>query len=141
MKYDIISTRKYRKTISIKHPDDLYNFLKRYARNKQELFLVITLNGAHEVINIHISTIGLVNKTIVHPREVFIHAIKDNATSTVVAHNHLSGSIKPSTEDEEITKRLKESAEILGFNFLDHLIIGKYTYFSFKQNDLILKRI
>ena len=133
MTYDIISTRKYKKTISIKTPGDVFNFLKKYAKHKQEYFLVLTLNCSHEVISIHIMSIGLVNRTLVHPREVFIHAIKDYSTSIIVAHTHPSGNPNPSGEDEEITRNLYESSQILGFNFVDHLIITKTCYYSFRQ--------
>ena len=138
MTYDIISTRKIKKIISIRKPDDIFNFLKRYARSKQEKFLVLTLNGTHEVISVHLTTIGLVNRTIIHPREVFIHAIRDCSSAIIVAHNHPSGNVKPSPEDEEITKRLKQGAELLGINFLDHLIISKKCYYSFRQERNIL---
>ena len=139
MTYDIMTTRKIRKTLSIKNPAQLHEFLKRYAKSRQEQFFVITLNGAHEVISIHIATIGLMNKTIIHPREVFIHAIKDNSYSIIIAHNHPSGNVNPSPEDEEMTKRLSESAQILGIHLLDHLIISKHCYYSFRQEENILK--
>jgi len=138
MTYDIISTRKCKKVIQIKHPDDIYNCLKRYANKKQEYFLVITLNGAHEVISIKISTIGLVNRTIIHIREIFTHAIRDNATAIVVAHNHPSGNLKPSDGDDEITERLKDACKIMGFTFLDHLIISKNGYYSYRENRRIV---
>jgi DNA repair protein RadC len=133
MEYEIISTRKVKKTITFKNPVDIYKYLKRYAKSKQEQFIVITLNGAHEVIKIHIVTIGLVNKTIVHPREVFYRAIQDNASAFVVAHNHPSGKLTPSPEDDEITERLIKASEIMGIYFLDHLIINKEWYFSYRQ--------
>jgi DNA repair protein RadC len=138
VKYDIISTRKLRNIIQIKQPVDLIGFLKRYTKSKQEQFILITLNGVHEVIGIHIVTIGLVNQTIIHPREVFNRAIKDNASAIITAHNHPSGNCKPSAEDEVITGRLKEAAIILGFSFLDHLIIAKDGYYSFRQDGNVL---
>jgi len=116
----------------------MFNFLKRYAKSRQEYFLVITLNGAHEIMGIHIATIGLMNRTIVHPREVFIHAIKDNAAAIVIVHNHPSGNVLPSPEDIDITNRMKEAADLLGINFLDHLIISKHCYYSFRQERNII---
>jgi len=138
---EYISTRKIRKTIKVKHPNDIFNFLKRYAKCKKEQFLVITLNNTHEVISIHISTIGLVNKTVAHPREVLTHAIKDNAVAIIVAHNHPSGSLKPSDEDDEITERLKDACKIMGIHFLDHLIISKDGYYSYRQNGRLPKNL
>ena len=133
MTYDVMTTRKLRKKIKIKLPGDIYDFLKQYAKSKQEHFIVATLNGACEVIAVHIASIGLVNRVIIHPREVFRHAIADNASAVIVAHNHPSENIQPSPEDEEITRRLNEAAKVVGINFVDHLIITKYCYYSFRQ--------
>ena len=139
MTYDIISTRRYRKQISIKQPNDIFNFLKKHIIKKREQFIVLTLNGSHNVISSHIITIGLVNRTIIHPREVFQCAILDNSSSIVLVHNHPSGNIKPSEEDNEITVRMKEAGELLGISVLDHLIISKDSYFSYRQETDILK--
>jgi len=141
MTYDIMITKRCRKIIQIKCPIDIFNCLKRYSRCRQEHFLVLTFNGAHEVISIHISTIGLVNKTVAHPREVLTHAIKDNAVAIIVAHNHPSGSLKPSDEDDEITERLKDACKIMGIHFLDHLIISKDGYYSYRQNGRLPKNL
>ena len=138
MTYDIISTRKIRKNVLFKQPDDIYVFLKKYAKSEQEYFFVITLNGNHEVISIHITTIGLVNRTIIHPREVFKYAIKDNATAIVICHNHPSGNTQPSGEDTDITRRMKNAADILGIHILDHLIIGKNGYYSYRKGGKVL---
>jgi len=134
MTYDIISSRKFRKEIKIKQPNDLFQFLKRYGKSRQEHFFVITLNGAHKIIGIHIVSIGLANRTIVHPREVFYHAIKDNACALVFAHNHPSGQLKASSEDEEITERLVSAAKIMGFHIVDHIIFNREDFYSFRQN-------
>ena len=138
MTYDIISKRT-RKTIKIKNPDDLFNFLKRYTKNRQELFLVISLNNSNEIIGVHISTIGILNKTIVHPREIFYHLIKDNASSFIVAHNHPSGNLVPSGEDIENTERLLEASKIMGFHFLDNLIITKNNFCSIRSKNSLLE--
>jgi DNA repair protein RadC len=89
------------------------------------------------VIGIHITTIGLINRVIIHPREVYIHAIIDNAFSIVLVHNHPSGNLKPSKEDEEITKQIKQAGDLLGINVLDHLIISKKGYYSFRKESKI----
>ena len=77
------------------------------------------------------------NRTIVHPREVFADPILDRASAIIVAHNHPSGNLQPSDEDNEITRRLSAAADILGVNFLDHLIFSEISYFSFRQEKLI----
>lgn len=118
---------------SITNPDNYRDLLKKYANKRVEHFLVTTLNGANAPIHTYIVTVGLVNRTMVHPREVFWFAIKDMAAAVVIAHNHPSGDMTPSPEDKEITTRLKEAGEILGINVLDHIIFSRKGYFSFLQ--------
>jgi DNA repair protein RadC len=91
------------------------------------------------VLSIRVVTIGLVNKTIVHPREVFADIIQDRAAAFIVAHNHPSGKLNPSGEDDEITERLAKAAEILGLHFLDHLIFSDSDWWSYRQNGRIIK--
>ena len=119
----------------IRHPADIYRMVRHYADRRQERFLCISLNGAHEALALRVVTIGLVNRTIVHPREVFADPILDRASAVCVAHNHPSGQLEPSTEDDDITFRLKEAAGVLGINFLDHLIFSDTGYFSYCQKD------
>lgn len=86
-------------------------------------------------VNISVVSIGSVNSVIVHPREVFKVAMLSNASKIICFHNHPSGNLKCSKEDENITNRLKECGEILGIELVDHIIIGDNdTYFSFKEN-------
>jgi len=129
--------RKWASGQRIRYPGDIYNIIRHHADRRQERFLCLSLNGAHEVLAARIVTIGLVNRTIIHPREVFADPILDRASAIVVAHNHPSGNLQPSGEDNEITSRLKAAADILGINFLDHLIFSELSYFSFRQEGLI----
>ena len=109
--------------------------LKRYGKSSQEQFLCVSLNGAHEVIATRIVTVGLVNRTIVHPREVFADVIVDRAAAVLIAHNHPSGNLDPSREDDDITSRMKEAGKILGIELLDHIIIGVSTeYYSYLES-------
>jgi DNA repair protein RadC len=124
------------KRVRINHPSNLADLLIKYRNKRQEYFLMATLNGAHEIIKIHIISMGTVNRTIVHPRDCFYPAIKDNAVAIIFAHNHSSGSTEPSTEDDIITKRLKECADLLGFHLLDHVIIGD-SYYSYRESGKI----
>jgi len=139
LQYQILSTRKFRKVTAIKHPEDLFEIIKRYARSKQEILLVITLNGAHEVICVHMATIGLINRNVIHPREIFIHTVQDCAVSFAIAHNHPSGNVSPSLQDVTITDRINKAAKIMGFNFLDHLIISKNKFYSFRREHYLLR--
>ncbi|MDR0997501.1 MAG: DNA repair protein RadC [Treponema sp.] len=118
----------------IRQPGDIHSVLQYHADRKQERFLCLSLNGAHEIIAIRIVSIGLVNRTIVHPREVFADPLMDRAAAVIVAHNHPSGNVEPSGEDDAITGRLKASADILGLNFLDHLIFTGAAWFSYRQS-------
>ena len=121
----------------IRSPEDTYSAIRHYADRRQERFICLSLNGAHELIASRIVTIGLVNRTIVHPREVFADPIHDRASAIIVAHNHPSGNIKPSEEDNEITGRLKSAAELLGINFLDHLVFTESCFFSYRREGLL----
>ncbi|GHU27834.1 DNA repair protein RadC [Spirochaetia bacterium] len=117
----------------IERPDDIYPLIRHHADRRQERFLTLSLNGAHEILAIRIVTIGLVNRTIVHPREVFADPILDRASAIIVAHNHPSGQLIPSPEDDGITTRLNAAADILGIDFLDHLIFSENGYISYRQ--------
>ncbi|MDR2314137.1 MAG: DNA repair protein RadC [Spirochaetaceae bacterium] len=118
-------------------PSDAYSLIRHYADRRQERFICISLNGAHEILAIRLVTVGLVNKTIVHPREVFSDPLQDRASAVCVAHNHPSGRLEPSSEDNEITWRLRSAAEILGLRFLDHLIFSDRGFFSYSQAGLL----
>ncbi|MFA5479961.1 MAG: DNA repair protein RadC [Candidatus Muiribacteriota bacterium] len=123
--------------IKIANPKHILPLISYLNTKKQEHFVVITLNGANEVINTHIITIGLINRTQIHPREVYFTAIKDRAVSIIIAHNHPSGSLNPSKEDINITEILKKSGELLCINLLDHIIFSSRGYYSFIENGAI----
>jgi DNA repair protein RadC len=132
MTYQIVSERKLRREVKISHPDEAYKVVKRYADSKQEHFILLTLNGAHNVISVSIISIGLVNKTIIHPREVFCKAITDRASAIIVCHNHPSGAVAPSDEDQLITNTIFKAGEIIGIPLIDHIIFSKTGYSSLK---------
>ncbi len=114
-------------------PTDILPLISHYADRKQEYFLCLSLNGAHEVKFIRVVSIGLVNRTLVHPREIFSDPLKDRAAAIIIAHNHPSGNVTPSTEDNEITKRIKSAGEILGIQLLDHIVFAESGYYSFLE--------
>jgi len=123
-----------KESIQIKSPEAVLPYLRKWRKQKQENFLIITLNSVHEIIKIHHISKGLINKTIIHPRECFYPAIKDLAVSVILIHNHPSGSILSSPEDDEITKRMCMTAEILGINVLDHIIISpRNNFYSYRK--------
>ncbi|WP_081942246.1 RadC family protein [Spirochaeta lutea] len=108
----------------ISAPQDVLSHINHYSHRNQEHFISIYLNGAHEIIQVRVTCIGLINRTIVHPREVFAPAVELRAVAVIVAHNHPSGNLEPSREDLEVTERLLRAGEIIGIGLLDHIILG-----------------
>ena len=121
----------------ISQPWHVLPVLKKYRNRKQEEFVVITLNGAHGIIKTRSIGKGLINRCLVHPREVFRMAISDNAAAVILSHNHPSGNVEPSTEDIEITNRLKSAGKIIGIEIIDHIIITKNGFYSFLEEGKI----
>ncbi len=129
-----LSRRKLSPRMSrITSPEALFTQVVRWAERPQEVFLCATLNGAQELLRLRVITIGLVNRTLVHPREVFAPALGDRSAGIIVAHNHPSGQLQPSREDLEVTTRLKQAGDLLGIPLLDHLIFSRQAFVSLKQ--------
>jgi len=120
--------------LKISFPPDVLPLIQHYVDRKQEHFICISVNGANEVIASRVVSVGLVNKTQVHPREVFADPITDRASAIIVAHNHPSSGLRPSKEDIEITKQLKSAGETLGIKLLDHIIFNHKGYYSFLEH-------
>lgn len=110
--------------------DDAVEQLKDIRDKKQEYFVVLTLDGANRLISNTIVFQGTLNQSLVHPREIFAKAIEDRAASIIVAHNHPSGNPDPSTEDIEITTKLKSAGKLLGIKVLEHIVVSKYSHRS-----------
>ena len=106
----------------ISSPSDIYKEIRHYSSRDQESLIVLMLNGAHETIGTIVATVGLLNRTIVHPREVFSEPIKRRAAAIAIAHNHPSGNVEPSDDDKDVTKRIIRCGEILGLRILDHVM-------------------
>lgn len=116
---------------------DVLPLVSDIINKKQEYFVCISLNGAGEVVGNRIITVGLVNHSLVHPREVFADAITDRAASVILVHNHPSGTLEPSKQDILMTKQLVEAGAILGIKVLDHLIVSKKGHLSMKEKGLL----
>lgn len=114
-------------TIMIREPTDVLQVRKiaTLSRSRQEKVIVLTVDGYSNVIKSRIVTVGLLNHSLVHPREIFRGAILDNAHSIICVHNHPSGNLEPSSEDIAVTKQLKEAGSIIGISLLDHIIVSK----------------
>lgn len=131
--------RRYllRETVKIVTAQDVLPLVADIAGKPQEHFLCLSLNGAHEVIEKRIVTIGLLDQSPVHPREVFADVIADRAAAVIFVHNHPSGDLQPSAADRRTHEQLTEAAKILGLRVLDHVIVSKKGYFSFQEAGLI----
>ncbi len=116
---------------------DVYNELKEYHNKQQEYFLCLYLDGANHLMQTKVITIGILNQSLVHPREVFSYAIEKRCASIIVAHNHPSGILEASIEDINVTERLKESSRILGIELLDHIIFTQSGFISLKEDCIL----
>ncbi len=118
--------------------EDVYRRLKpMMTRLRQEVFFIVALDAKHRVLAIRQVAMGGVNSVEVHPREVFGALVREAATAVIVAHNHPSGDPEPSVEDEQLTERLHQAAEIIGIPLLDHVILGAEAYVSFAGRGLL----
>lgn len=122
----------------ISSPSDVADLLMSELRyKKQEHFKTLLLDTKNQVVAVETITIGTLNASLVHPREVFNKAIRKACNGIILVHNHPSGHPEPSQEDLVLTERLVESGKIIGIGILDHVIIGDGKYFSFKERGLL----
>lgn len=122
----------------VEYPEQVFKFyLGDIADKVQEHFVSLTLSAAKKVIRKRIITIGLLDKSQIHPREVFADAITDRAASVIIAHNHPSGNPEPSNPDIRITRQLMCAGNIIGIPIIDHIIVSKHKYFSFQESGLL----
>lgn len=117
--------------------EDVLRRLNFIRHRRQEYFICLSLDSSGQIIRRRTVTIGLLNATLVHPREVFAGPLQDRAAAVIVAHNHPSGSIEPSHEDIATTQQLVAAGEILGMAVKDHIIVTKDGEFSFKEHLII----
>jgi len=127
--------RRYiiKETMKLERAADVLPLVADIASKSQEHFVCLSLNGANELIEKRIVTVGLLDRSQVHPREVFADVIADRAAGVIFAHNHPSGDLQPSTADITTQVRLVQAAKILGIRVLDHIIVSPKGYFSFQE--------
>ena len=121
----------------IRSAEDVYRHLTEYCDLDREHFIELTLDGASRIINTRVISIGTLNQSLVHPREVFKPAIMDGAAGIILAHNHPSGQLEASIEDKRVTKRLKEVGKLMGIELLDHVILTVDGYLSLRDEGII----
>lgn len=118
----------------IAFPPDAFPLIRHIADRNQEHLMCISLNGANEVNAVRTVSVGLVNRALVHPREVFADPITDRASAIIVAHNHPSGNLSPSQDDLSVTQQLKAAGNTLGIKLLDHIIFNRDEYYSLLEH-------
>ena len=122
----------------VKSPEDVVKIVKSQLKGKKkEHFLVLCLDTRNRLINCKPVSMGSLDTSIVHPREVFKEAVSSSAASVIFVHNHPSGDPEPSKEDVELTKRLVKAGEIIGIDVLDHVVVCDITYLSLKAKNLL----
>ena len=122
----------------IKNPEAVCKLISSTIKEKaKEHFKLILLNSRNKKIAISTISVGTLTTSLVHPREVFKEALAHSAASVILAHNHPSGDPEPSEDDLKITKKLVESGKILGVEVIDHIIVGKNSFYSFREKGLI----
>ncbi len=123
---------------TIHGPEDVVNYLMpRYVDETREHFVLVLMNTKNHIIATPVVSIGSLSASVVHPREVFKEAILYSAACMILVHNHPSGDPTPSREDKAITERLVKCGKILDIPVLDHIILGRFRYLSFKEKDLM----
>jgi DNA repair protein RadC len=122
----------YRTQISC--AEDVYQYFHdRLREKKKEYFYCLCLDTKHRIIQEHLVSVGILDASLIHPREVFNPAIKASSHAVILVHNHPSGEAEPSINDKEVTKVLMEAGRVVGIEVLDHIIIGKNGYVSMKE--------
>ena len=133
-----LSKQETMNNMSLTSPDSVANYLFDHFRDSyREEFLILILDTKNKIKASKTVSIGSINQTLVHPREVFRFAITNNANSIILSHNHPSGDPSPSHEDILITKRLQEAGKLIGIKVLDHIIIGHDRYISLREKKII----
>ena len=130
-------------TVKIHNPETVADIFRNVLKNECEIdqqkehFWVMGLNVKNRVLYIELVSLGILNESVIHPREVFRSAIIKGISCLIFCHNHPSGEAGPSSNDLDITERLKKGGKLLGLKVLDHIIIGGNDLFSFQRESLI----
>jgi DNA repair protein RadC len=131
-------SKKNEKKIIFKHPKDIYDYYCPLISGlKHELFKVIAVDGRNAYVNETTISKGILDASLVHPREVFKFALNENASAIFLIHNHPSGILKPSEDDLKVTERLQSAGELMGIRVVDHIIIAENGFYSFSQHNLL----
>lgn len=126
------------KKIVFKHPKDIYDYYYPLISGlRYELFKVVAVNGRNVYVNETTISKGILDASLVHPREVFKFALNENASAIFLVHNHPSGILRPSEDDLKVTERLQNAGQLMGIHVIDHIIIAEKGFYSFSQHNLL----
>jgi DNA repair protein RadC len=129
-----VALSQFHERPQIRSPEDVYQLMHmQFLAEKREHFLAVLLDTKNRVLRTETISIGTLDSSLVHPREVYRVVVREGAASWIAVHNHPSGDPTPSPEDIAITKRLKDAGELLGVPLLDHLILGDGNYTSLRE--------
>jgi DNA repair protein RadC len=128
---------KDKKAELVMSPKDVWDKMEDFRDNKKEYFVIFFLDTRNQIIKREVISVGTLNASLIHPREVFEPAIRYSTAQIIIAHNHPSGITDPSEEDLDISRRLIEAGKILGIDILDHIIVSKSSYKSLKEANLL----
>jgi len=123
--------------LDITDESQVYKLLEKMSDYDRENFVAIYLDSRNTLIAIHTISIGTLNASLVHPREIFKPALLCSAAAIILAHNHPSGDPEPSDADIELTNQIKKAGEVIGIELLDHIIIGRGSYKSLRNSPLM----
>ncbi len=133
-----ISSHGVSRRMRIRAPEDIVNHYRPLLRDlQQEVFKVLLLDSANHLLGDETISVGILNGSLVHPREVFRRAILEPAAGIILLHNHPSGNPEPSPEDIQVTRQLSEAGKIMGIPVHDHIIIALHSYSSFAERGLL----
>ncbi len=122
----------------IESAKDVYNYFVDFLKDKKkEYFYVLLLDSKNRIIKEELISVGTLNASLIHPREVFKEAIKNSANAIILVHNHPTGNPEPSERDKEVSEILFKAGELLNIKVLDHIIIGKDFYWSYKEKRIM----
>lgn len=133
-----VYTESFISNIKLHSPENIYNFMRDSLEMKEQEYLIgLYLNTKGELIKKEVLFIGSLNSSLIHPREVFKHAVLNSSASIIICHNHPSGDPSPSSQDIRVTKIIHKNSLMMDIELIDHIIIGKDKYFSFKEKGLL----
>lgn len=133
-----VFTESFTAKVRLGSPEAIFQYLKgQFEMKTQEHLIALYLNTKGELIKKEVLFVGSLNSSVIHPREIFKHAVINSAASIVICHNHPSGDPTPSANDIEVTKIIHKNSLMMDIHLIDHIIIGRDKYFSFKEKGLI----